>query len=89
MYSLVMHKWDPMEVEHGRGKSARGVVGQLMWRERILSVRMRRDEEEYFMRNATQLSRKKVKIKFCKGFPPYLESDALSRSNGMIVEWGV
>ena len=25
--SLVMHKWDPMEVEHGRGKSARGVVG--------------------------------------------------------------
>ena len=25
--------------------------------------------------------------KICKGFPPYLESDALSRSIGMIVEW--
>ena len=30
-----------------------------------------------------------MEIKFCKGFPPYLESDALSCRNGMIVEWGV
>ena len=29
-----------------------------------------------------------MKIKFCKGFPAYLETDALSCSIGMIVEWG-
>ena len=37
------------------------------------------------MRNVTQLSREKEKIKFCKGFPTYLESDTLSHSTGMIV----
>ena len=40
------------------------------------------------MKNVTQLSAYKVEKKFCKGFPPYLDSDALSHSIGMIVEWG-
>ena len=39
--------------------------------------------------NVTQLSAEKVGKKFCKGFPPCLESDAVFHSNGMIVEWGV